>query len=109
MFDLTPVFTFGAWLLFAAVTAFVIPWIKSKTTAQQQATLAAVVNTLVNAAEQLYRSEQIQDRLAYVVEQLEERGLTVDIAEIEAAVKRLNQNEVVMGLPIETEGVIETE
>ena len=93
MVDLTKVLWFGVYLLAAIWSAFILPLVKSKTTAQQQALLTTLIDTLVHGAEQLYRSEQIQDRLAYVKAELEKRGYTVDIAAIEAAVKRLNDAE----------------
>ena len=103
--DLTPILQAGLGLLAAFITAKLIPWIKSKTTAQQQATLGVVVDVLVYAAEQLYDSHQIQDKLGYVKAQLAERGYAVDIAQIEAAVKKMstdNKNTTVINLPFNT-------
>lgn len=92
MIDLTPILQAVIGFLAALLTAKVIPWIKSKTSAQQQASLATLVEVLVYAAEQIYGSGSGQQKIQYVKNELEKRGYTVDIAQIEAAVKRMNDN-----------------
>lgn len=87
MIDLTPIFEAILALLAALVTYKLIPWIKSKTTAEQQALLTATVKTLVYAAEQLYGAGKGAEKLDYVIKELEARGFTADRAAIEAAVK----------------------
>ena len=89
MIDLTPIFEAILALLAALVTYKLIPWIKARTTAEQQSLLAATVKTLVYAAEQLYRTGAIQDRLEYAEKWLESHGYTVDRAQIEAQVKQM--------------------
>ena len=84
--DLTPIFQAIIALLAALVTYKLVPWIKSKTTAEQQALLTATVRTLVYAAEQLYGAGKGAEKFDYVVGELEKRGFTADRAEIEAAV-----------------------
>ena len=84
--DLTPIFQAIIALLAALVTYKLVPWIKSKTTAEQQALLSTTVKTLVYAAEQLYGAGKGAEKLDYVVSELEKRGFTADRAEIEAAV-----------------------
>lgn len=101
MIDLTPILQAVIGLLAALITAKVIPWIKSKTTAQQQATLALVVDVLVYGAEQIHGSGAGQQKIQYVKDELEKRGYTVDIAQIEAAVKRMNDK------PVMEYGVLE--
>ena len=90
MIDLTPIFQAVVGLLAALITVRLIPWIKSKTTAQQQATLATVVEVLVYAAEQVYGAGRGKEKLQYVADQLEERGYAVDVGQIEAAVRNMN-------------------
>ena len=85
MIDLTPIFEAILALLAALVTYKLIPWIKSKTTAEQQALLTATVRTLVYAAEQLYGAGKGAEKLDYVISELEKRGFTADRAAIEAA------------------------
>ena len=80
--DLTPILQAIIALLAALVTYKLIPWIKSKTTAQQQANLSAVIKMLVFAAEQLYGANQGEQKLQYV----KERGYDIDLPAIESAV-----------------------
>lgn len=87
MIDLTPMFNALIVLMAAIITAFVVPWIKSKTTVQQQEALAGLYRTLCFAAEQLYGAGRGEDKLDYVEAQLMERGYTVDRDMIEATVK----------------------
>ncbi len=87
MIDLTPIIEAILALAAALITAFVIPWIRSKTTAAQQQTIEAVTRTLVLAAEQLYGAGNGAQKLDYVIEELKKRGYTADRAAIEAAVK----------------------
>ena len=84
--NLTPIIEAIIALLAALITYKLIPWIKSKTTGQQQANLAAVVKMLVFAAEQLYGANQGQQKLEYVKAKLAERGYDIDIEQIESAV-----------------------
>ena len=86
MIDLTPIFEAILALLAALVTYKLIPWIKTRTTAEQQALLSATVKTLVYAAEQLYGAGKGAEKLDYVIKELEARGFTADRAAIEAAV-----------------------
>ena len=94
MIDLTPIFEAILALLAALVTYKLIPWIKARTTAEQQSLLAATVKTLVYAAEQLYGAGKGAEKLDYVIKELEARGFTADRAAIEAAVaEELNRVE----------------
>ena len=87
--DLTPIIEAIIALLAAILTYKVIPWIKARTTAQQQETMRATVKTLVYAAEQLYGSKTGKEKLAYVQIGLHKRGYDIDLDEIEAAVKEM--------------------
>ena len=96
MYDITPSIEAVAALIAALITAFVIPYIRSKTTAQQQAEINAWVKIAVSAAEQIYTgSGRGEEEKAYVVEWLRSHGITLDSekldAMIEAAVYELKQ------------------
>ena len=96
MYDITPIFEAVAALIAALITAFVIPYIKSKTTAEQQKEMNAWVKIAVAAAEQIYvGSGRGEEKKAYVIDWLRSHGITVDEekldALIEAAVYELNQ------------------
>ena len=87
MIDLTLILDALLRLLAAIIIVKVIPWIKARTTNEQQATIRATVRTLVFAAEQMYGAGKGEEKLAYVVDQLMLKGITVNRAEIEAAIK----------------------
>ena len=96
MFDSTTIFEAVFALIAAVITAIVIPYIKSKTTAQQQAALASWVKIAVAAAEQIYvGAGRGEEKKAYVLEWLAARNITVDTdkldAMIEAAVYELGK------------------
>lgn len=86
MIDLTPLFQALIALLGAIITYKLIPWIKARTTNEQQAGLRATVRTLVFAAEQVYGAGKGAEKLEYVADRLAEKGFDIDFDEIEAAV-----------------------
>lgn len=85
--DLTPIIQAIIALLAAIVTYKLIPWIKAKTTNEQQAMLSATVRTLVFAAEQIYGAGKGAEKLDYVIAELQKKGFTADRAVVEAAVR----------------------
>ena len=85
--DLTPILQAVIMLLAAIITAFVIPWVKAKASAQQMEALTKVTKTAVFAAEQIYGSGWGRDKMRYAEEYLRKRGYTVDIDLIEATVR----------------------
>jgi len=94
MYDITPIVEAVFALVAAIITAIIIPYIKSRTTAQQQE-LWAWVKIAVNAAEQLYKEpKQGKKKKEYVLSWLAQHGITVDAdkldALIEAAVHEMN-------------------
>lgn len=78
MIDLTPILQALIGLLATIITVKVIPWIKSKTTEQQQINLAAAANIAVYAAEQIFGAGQGEIKLQYVKDSLERVGFDVD-------------------------------
>ena len=87
--NLTPLIDAAIKLLASIVLLMIIPWVKSKLTAQQQELVRAAVSVAVYAAEQLYGAGRGHDKLLYVKGQLAKKGFHVDIDEIEAAVHEL--------------------
>lgn len=87
MIDFTPIIEALIGLLAAIITVKVIPWIKAKTTNEQQIMISAAVKTLVFAAEQIYGAGNGEQKLAYVITQMEKQGYTADRNIIEAAVR----------------------
>ena len=86
--DLTPILQMVIMLLSALITAFVIPWIKSKANAQQWEALVNITRTAVFAAEQVYGSGWGRDKLRYAEEYIKRKGYTVDVDLIEATVRQ---------------------
>ena len=86
MIDLTPIINAIIALLGAIITVKVIPWIKAKTTNEQQMMLRAAIKTLVFAAEQMYGAGKGSEKMDFVISNLVKQGFTADRVEIEAAV-----------------------
>ena len=87
-FNITPIIEAALLLLAAIFTTVVIPYIKSKTTAQQQTEINAWVKIAVSAAEQIYNgSGRGAEKKAYVLEWLKQRGITVDEAKLDAMIE----------------------
>lgn len=87
MIDLTPILQAIFALMAALITYKLIPWIKAKTTQEQQNLLLSVTSVLVFAAEQIYGAGRGKEKLDYVIGELEERGFTADRAAIEAVIR----------------------
>ena len=107
-FDITPIVEAVIAVVCAVVTCVLIPYIKSRTSAQQQAKINAWVKIAVSAAEQIYTgSGRGEEKKAYVVKWLRDHGVTVDTekldAMIEAAVYELTQGII----PLEGVAVVE--
>lgn len=95
--DITMIINAIIALIAAVISAFVIPWIKSKTTSQQREELIAWVKIGVAAAEQIYQGEKRgAEKKQYVLDFLANNGISFDEesvnAAIEAAVKQLNSD-----------------
>jgi hypothetical protein len=88
--DLTPLLQAVLSLCASLITMFLIPWIRSKYTAEQRQRIAAVYQTLVYAAEKMYGAGEGAKKFQWVVDQLEAKGLSVDRATIEAEVQKLS-------------------
>lgn len=78
-FDITPIVEAVVAVVCAVVTCVLIPYIKSKTTAEQQKEINAWVKIAVAAAEQIFAgSGRGEEKKEYVVQWLKDRGITVD-------------------------------
>ena len=99
MVDLTPIITTVLTLIFSLITAFLIPYIKTKVSAEQFATIKLWVRVAVQAAEMLYvGSGRGEEKKKYVIEFLNSKGFTLNAEEIEnlieSAVLELKQSQV---------------
>lgn len=85
--DLTTIINAILGLLAALVTYRLIPWIKAKTTNEQQAYIRALVKAGVYAAEQIYRTEGMgRQKMEYVKAWMQQHGYDINVTEVEAAV-----------------------
>lgn len=96
MVDLTQIIVAVLSFMLSLVSAFLIPYIKEKVTAEQFATIKLWVKVAVQAAEMLYvGSGRGEEKKKYVVEFLNSKGFTLNTEEIdnliEAAVLELKQ------------------
>lgn len=99
MVDLTPIITAVLTLIFSLITAFLIPYIKTKVSAEQFATIKLWVQVAVQAAEMLYvGSGRGEEKKKYVIKFLNSKGFTLNAEEIEnlieSAVLELKQSQV---------------
>ena len=88
MTDITPIIEAVFALLAAIITAVVIPYIKNRTTAQQQAEINAWVRIAGTAAEQVYKGTgRGEEKKAFVLEWLKSHGVTVDMEKLDALIE----------------------
>lgn len=86
--DITTIIEAVFALIAAVITAIVIPYIKSRTTAQQQEQINAWVRIAVSAAEQIYTgSGRGEEKKEYVISWLREHGVTVDESKLDALIE----------------------
>lgn len=92
--DYTQIISAVIALISALVSAFLIPWIKTKIDADKLQTVRAYVEIGVKAAEQLYAASEGDKKKAYVISFLAEKGIQFDVETIdkliEAAVLQLH-------------------
>ncbi len=99
--DITPICNIIIALVSTVVSAFLIPYIKSRISESNQIKLVNLVQVAVSAAEQIAQLTESTDKKMYVVDFLKRKGYTVnadDIGDeinalIEAAVYELNQKQ----------------
>ncbi len=87
--DLTPLLEAVVSLALSLITAFMIPWIRARYSAEQRRRISAAVEVAVFAAEQLFGAGAGGKKLEWAARQLEEKGFRVDRAAIEAEVLKL--------------------
>lgn len=106
MIEITPIIQAGIIMICTVITGVLIPLIKSKTTLSQRQELMEWVQIAVSAAEQLYKGTgRGQEKKAYVVKWLLDRGIQVKDKEIDAmiesAVHDLNAGALLLGEAVE--------
>lgn len=97
MIDLTNLIEALIAVLIAVAMRYLIPWLKTKMSKDQEETLYTIVSIAVMAAEKLYGAKKGDDKLAYVERYLEARGVKVDTmrlkAYVNAAIKQMDQKQ----------------
>ena len=92
--DYTQIISAVIALISALVSAFLIPWLKTKIDAIKLQTIKTYVEIGVKAAEQLYAATDGEEKKAYVINFLAEHGIRFDVSTIdqliEAAVLQLH-------------------
>lgn len=87
-YNITPIVEMVFLLIAAIFTTVVIPYIKSKTNAQQQTEIEGWVRVAVSAAEQLYKgSGRGDEKKTFVLDWLKKRHITVDEAKLDAMIE----------------------
>lgn len=88
MIDITSIVNAVIALLAAVVSTFLVPWIKGKVEAQKLEKIMDWVTIAVSAAEQIYKESGIgEKKKQYVLDFLEDKGLTVDINSVDAMIE----------------------
>lgn len=92
--DYTQIISAVIALISALISAFLIPWIKTKIDADKLQTVRAYVEIGIKAAEQLYTASEGDKKKAYVISFLAGKGIKFDVETvdklIEAAVLQLH-------------------
>ena len=88
MIDLTVIVEAVLTLCIAAVSAFVIPWLKRKVSAEKLAEVSEWVQIAVTAAEQIYDGPgRGAEKKAYVLDWLNKQGITIDADKLDAMIE----------------------
>lgn len=88
MRDYTLLFEGVLTILFALVTMYVIPWIKTKVSAEELAEIIKWVKIAVQAAEMIYKESGMgEEKKAYVKTFLEDKGIKYDERQIDSMIE----------------------
>ena len=88
MFDITNIIEAVFALIGVVITCIVIPYVKSKTTKEQQAEVRTWIKIAVTAAEQLYKGTgRGKEKKEYVLAWLTSHGVTVDAEKLDAMIE----------------------
>lgn len=86
-FDLTAIVEFVVTAIGFVITAYLVPWLKSRTTNETQARIGSYVSIAVHAAEQLYGAGEGEKKLRYAENWLKEKNIRVDTATLRAMIE----------------------
>ena len=109
--DLTQIILAIITLIGGIIARYLVPWIKGKLSDHQYEVFNGLVRTGVYAAEQIFTTEQWEEKKQYVVNLLKENGYTVDTTAVDALIEamvrelRIEQGQVPKALPSGSEVV----
>ena len=88
MKDYTLLFEGVLTILFALITMYVIPWLKTKVSAEELADIIKWVKIAVQAAEMIYKESGMGEaKKAYVKTFLEDKGIRCDERQIDSLIE----------------------
>ena len=88
MKDYTLLFEGVLTILFALITMYVIPWLKTKVSAEELADIIKWVKIAVQAAEMIYKESGMGEaKKAYVKTFLEDKGIRYDERQIDSLIE----------------------
>lgn len=88
MKDYTLLFEGALTILFALITMYVIPWLKTKVSAEELADIIKWVKIAVQAAEMIYKESGMGEaKKAYVKTFLEDKGIRYDERQIDSLIE----------------------
>lgn len=88
MKDYTLLFEGVLTILFALITMYVIPWIKTKVSAEELTEIIKWVKIAVQAAEMIYKESGMgEEKKAYVKTFLEDKGIKYDERQIDSMIE----------------------
>ena len=85
--DITAIINGIIALIFALVSAFVIPWLKNKLSDHNYQMLVNMVRVGVQAAEMIYGAGKGAEKKKYVLDLLASGGFAVDIDSVDAMIE----------------------
>lgn len=86
MIDLTPIIQAAITLAAALITAYLIPWLRSRTTVEQQTYIHMAVQVAVYAAEKAYGAGHGEEKLAYAEQVLARHNVRLDTKTLKAMI-----------------------
>lgn len=85
--DMTEIIKAIIALVSVFITGLLIPYIRTKIDSDKFSRLAELIDIFVGAAEQLYNSNQGEEKKQYVISKLEEAGYNVEQSEIDSMIE----------------------
>lgn len=85
--DITKILLLIIELLGILASVFIIPWLKSKLSAEEMREMREWIEIGCAAAQQLYSPEETERKKQYVLDLLESKGYKVDSKEVDSAIE----------------------